>query len=338
MKTPACISGTGASWIPSLGPDFADSPQQLGTTLQGYTINSSTGKRIKLLTPASLCIYLTIAFQSVRGARTFPSCARLAKGMELHCRRPRQPVFAGLCLIATYWQALSGTLISKVPSICVLSLTTGSNVLKSYLERNYWVRDQSPYSSCVDKALTFTIQRTKHRPAHHSALTKYYIAYAQVMITSLTTNFSSQEGGNCKTFSLRAMFMLQELHCPWPCSQGPPQVTCAEEETPTSQMRAAGAHVLWEQQPYAGWKNSVPCSNSAPSPSPHLQTLLRAVVKHHISALLPVLADVAEVQREDRENSLQVLQETENTLSRMREKLLQTTFACKRLNHSHTRT
>lgn len=81
------------------------------------------------------------------------------------------------------------------------------------------------------------------------------------------------------------------------------------------------------------------CSNTAPSPGlPHLQALLRAVVKHHVFALLPVLANVAEVQREDRENSLQVLQETENSPSRMREKLSQTTFAYKQLKHGHTST
>lgn len=44
VKTPACISDTGALCIPSPGPDFADSPQQLGTTLQGHTRSSSTGK------------------------------------------------------------------------------------------------------------------------------------------------------------------------------------------------------------------------------------------------------------------------------------------------------
>lgn len=87
VKTPACISGTGASCIPSLGPDFADSPQQLGSTLQVYTKNSSTGKKmlsgsydcpnkIKLLTPASLFTCLTTAFQGVRGAGTFPSWAK----------------------------------------------------------------------------------------------------------------------------------------------------------------------------------------------------------------------------------------------------------------------
>lgn len=52
-----------------------------------------------------------------------------------------------------------------------------------------------------------------------------------------------------------------------------------------------------------------------PSPS-NLQTLLWAVIQHHVFALLPVLPNVAEVQCEDRENSLQVLQETENTSSR----------------------
>lgn len=112
VRTPVCISGTGVSWIPSLGPDFADSPQQLGTTLQGYTKSSSIGKRmlsssydypnkIKLLTPASLFTCLTTAFQSVRAARTFPSCERLAKSTKIHCRRPRQSIFAGLCLTAT---------------------------------------------------------------------------------------------------------------------------------------------------------------------------------------------------------------------------------------------
>lgn len=43
-KIPACILGTGASWIPSPGPDFAGSPQQLGTTLQGHTKSKSTEK------------------------------------------------------------------------------------------------------------------------------------------------------------------------------------------------------------------------------------------------------------------------------------------------------
>lgn len=51
---------------------------------------------------------------------------------------------------------------------------------------------------------------------------------------------------------------------------------------------------------------------------PYLQALLWAVLKHHILALLPVLANVAEMQCEDRENSLQVLQETANTISRKR--------------------
>lgn len=83
-KTPACISGTGALWIPSPGPDFADSPQQLGTTLQGHTKSSSTGKRAlagsynrpnktKPLTSASLLTCLIRTFQSARGAGPFPS-------------------------------------------------------------------------------------------------------------------------------------------------------------------------------------------------------------------------------------------------------------------------
>lgn len=133
--------------------------------------------KIKLLTPASLFTCLTIAFQRVRGGRIFPSCARLDKGMELHWRRPRQP--------ATYWQAPPGTLISKVTCICVFPLTTCLNVLNNILRKI--IRDQSPHSSCVDTALTFTVQKTKHRPAHYWAPTKHYIAHAQVMITGLTT-------------------------------------------------------------------------------------------------------------------------------------------------------
>lgn len=119
-KTPACISGTGALWIPSPGPDFADSPQQLGTTLQGHTKSSNTGKRVlagsynrpnksKPLTSASLS-HASLQHFRVQGVQGHfpanrvqqPVCARLAKGTDLHCIRPREPVFAGLCLLSTY--------------------------------------------------------------------------------------------------------------------------------------------------------------------------------------------------------------------------------------------
>lgn len=43
-KTHVCISDTGASGIPSPGPDFANSLPQLGTTLQAHTTSSSKGK------------------------------------------------------------------------------------------------------------------------------------------------------------------------------------------------------------------------------------------------------------------------------------------------------
>lgn len=70
-------------------------------------------------------------------------------------------------------------------------------------------------------------------------------------------------------------------------------------------------------------QNPAPSRRTAPFPipvpppdHPHLQTLLRTVIQHHIFALLPVLANVGEVQCKDRENSLQILQETENPNSR----------------------
>lgn len=64
-------------------------------------------------------------------------CARLAKGTELHCRRPRGLGFAGLCLVSTYSRALPGTLVSKVPSIYAFSITTCLNILKQqYLKKN----------------------------------------------------------------------------------------------------------------------------------------------------------------------------------------------------------
>lgn len=65
------------------------------------------------------------------------------------------------------------------------------------------------------------------------------------------------------------------------------------------------------------FQKNCPLPHPRPPPDhPHLQTLLRTVIQHHIFALLPVLANVGEVQCKDRENSLQILQETENPNSR----------------------
>lgn len=54
-------------------------------------------------------------------------------------------------------------------------------------------------------ALTLTTQRDNYRLLHHSAPRERYVRHAQqVRSTNLTTNFSSQQGENCKAFSLRA--------------------------------------------------------------------------------------------------------------------------------------